>query len=164
MMLRAELTMRMYVSRPWPHWAFGTFIAALLIMFFVLAFREGVRLLVWHAWPAYAVTAIFLPIALLMLSARAIDCRIDPVSREVVITRYRLMGRGIADRVAITAIQSVEVVCIETNDGDVYAVEILTDDGRRYRVTATQIASRARAEAIAAQMRQRISAERVTPV
>lgn len=162
--MQTERGLRLHMSRPWQSWAFGTFIAALLIMFFVAAIREGTPLLVWRAWPAYAVTAMFSPIAILMLSVQGIECRIDPASREIVISRYRLLGWGNAECVGLTAIRSVDVIDIETSDGNAYHVDLIEAGGRRHRVTASQIRSLPRADAIAARMRQGIGAARDAPV
>jgi hypothetical protein len=151
---------QIYIGRPWQHWGFGIFIVTLLSMFFVMAIREGTPLLTWQAWPAYAVSAIFSPIALLMLSFPAISVRIDETLRDLIIMRYRLVGRGTVERLPVSAVQSVDVRAIDTNDGETYHVDILGKDSNRRTVTTQQINSRTRAEAIAASIRAGIEAAR----
>lgn len=158
-----ERETQIYIGRPWQHWAFGTFIFALLSMFFAMAVREGMPLLTWRAWPAYAVTAIFTPLALLMLSIPAISVRIDETKQEVMIIRHRLIGSGTAVRVSVAAVKSVDVRAIETDDGETYHVDIFDDGGERRTVTPHQIKSKKRAEAIAASIRARIDAARRSP-
>jgi len=154
---------QIYIGRPWQHWAFGTFIFALLSMFFAMAVREGTPLLTWGAWPAYVVTAIFTPFALLMLSIPAISVRIDETMQEVIIIRHRLIGSGTAERVGVAAVKSVDVRAIETDDGETYHVDILDEGSNRRTVTPHQIKSKNRAAAIAASIRARIDAARSLP-
>ncbi len=128
-----------------------------------MAIRDGTPLLVWRAWPAYLVTAIFAPIALLMLSVPSIEIQIDAAMQEVIVARRRLIGPASAERVELAAVASVEVSATETSDGDTYHVQVMEAGGNRHRVTAIQISSKKRAEAIAASIRAQIDAARGAP-
>lgn len=147
-----------YISRPVLHWATGAFIFGLLLLFFVMAIREGTPLLEWRAWPAYAVTALFAPFVFFMLSRPAISVVIDDKIKSLVITQRGLAGSGTTKRVALATIAAVETLATETSDGDTYHVDILDVGGNRHRVTAHQIDSGTRAEAIAASIRAQIEA------